>query len=102
MISKATPVSEAAGYLGVLPLQHTPPNAPARGMGQELPLVLIWGDSHAGRLYPGLKWLQARQSFRLAEYARDACPPIMGAEYQNCQDGNIFVFGQIRKLKPQT
>jgi peptidoglycan/LPS O-acetylase OafA/YrhL len=70
--------------------------------GSELPLILVWGDSHAGRLYPGIKRLQARESFRLAEYTRDACPPILGAEYKNCQDSNSFVLDQIRKLKPQT
>ena len=44
------------------------------------PLVVLWGDSHAAHLYPGLQDLQTRTPFRLAEFTGSRCPPLLGVE----------------------
>ncbi len=45
---------------------------------QGLPRIAVWGDSHAGRLYPGLA-IAAQGRAQVGDYAADACPPIVGA-----------------------
>jgi peptidoglycan/LPS O-acetylase OafA/YrhL len=41
------------------------------------PQVLLWGDSHAGSLYPGLKAMQEKEeSFALDQFTEGACPPV--------------------------
>jgi peptidoglycan/LPS O-acetylase OafA/YrhL len=62
-------------------------------------LLFVWGDSHAARLYPGLRKAAGRE-FRLAQYTRDACPPILDFGYPNCLSGNSFVFNKIREVNP--
>jgi peptidoglycan/LPS O-acetylase OafA/YrhL len=64
------------------------------------PLLLLWGDSHAGRLYPGLKHL-ADGRIRIAEYARNACPPYFSTVNALCLRNNDYVLGQVRTLRPR-
>jgi hypothetical protein len=40
-----------------------------------VPLVLLWGDSHAADLYPGLVSAQSTQSFDIAQWTAAGCPP---------------------------
>src|SRR6185312_14650743 len=39
------------------------------------PLIFLWGDSHAAHLYPGLRSLQKRHQFRIAQFTVSACAP---------------------------
>lgn len=74
-------------------------------VGAENQLVLLWGDSYAAHLYPGLAELQPKLKFNLAEYTASGCPPIMGfvsAQRTNCDAINTFVMGRVEALKPQT
>jgi len=69
------------------------------------PLVVLWGDSHAAHLYPGLQSLQRRTPFRLAEFTGSRCPPLLDLETPTqpyCQDVNRHVLDELPKLKPQT
>ena len=61
--------------------------------------ILVWGDSHAARFYTGLKALGG-DDFRLAQFARNACPPVLNYGYNNCNKSNIYVFGKIKELRP--
>ncbi len=70
-------------------------------LGKPGPLVFVWGDSHAARLFVGLKKTIGDQ-VRLAEYARDACPPIVDFGYPNCANGNRFVLDKLQKARPDT
>lgn len=68
-------------------------------------LVLLWGDSYAAHLFPGLAELQRRMKFGLAQYTSSGCPPIMGfasAQRTNCAAINAFVMDRIETLKPHT
>jgi peptidoglycan/LPS O-acetylase OafA/YrhL len=62
--------------------------------------VLVWGDSHAARLYPGLRAVLGTKD-GLAQLTRDSCPPLLGFGYQICQDSNELVLSYIKRAVPQ-
>ncbi|MCB4364674.1 acyltransferase [Hydrogenophaga taeniospiralis] len=67
------------------------------------PLVFLWGDSHAGSLYPGFKALQdsGQYSFGLGERTAAICPPILGIEPRpRCRSLNDDTIRVIRETKP--
>ena len=68
------------------------------------PLVFLWGDSHAGSLYPGFKALQdsGAYTFGLAERAGAICPPLLGVKEPRplCQSLNENTIEAIRQAKP--
>ena len=69
------------------------------------PLVVLWGDSHAAHLYPGLHWLQGQQPFRLAEFAGSRCPPLLDVETPTqpfCQEMNRTFLDALARLRPAT
>ncbi len=75
---------------------------PATGNTAE-PLVLIWGDSHAADLFPGLDALKRQIGARLAQYTTAECPPILGIQVAGrpyCPSINDAVIDRIRQLKP--
>jgi peptidoglycan/LPS O-acetylase OafA/YrhL len=64
------------------------------------PLMLVWGDSHAARLYAGVSKVHGER-YRLAQFARDSCPPILEAgSVAECRDGNAFVLRRIEEIRP--
>lgn len=63
------------------------------------PLIFVWGDSHAARLFAGVSQVHGEQ-YRLAQFARDFCPPVLGIGYQHCRDGNVFVLRKIAETGP--
>ena len=64
------------------------------------PLTVLWGDSHAARLYPGLRNIEPRA--RLAQFTRSACPPVLDIEFAECRQSNAAVFAQLAQLRPTT
>ena len=64
------------------------------------PLLLLWGDSHAGRLYPGLR-IAARGRVRIAEYVRNACAPYLSTVNPACLRNNRYVLSRVSGLKPR-
>jgi hypothetical protein len=67
------------------------------------PLVLLWGDSHAAHLYPGLRSLERSHRFRLAEYTASSCPPFVSyasSDRPECAGVNTAVLARIRQLHP--
>ncbi len=67
------------------------------------PLIFLWGDSHAGSLYPGFKALQAsgKYEFGLGERAAATCPPILDFESRPlCKALNDSNIEAIRKSRP--
>jgi hypothetical protein len=54
------------------------------------PLVLLWGDSTAGALLPGLRKAQEQREFAIAQFTSNSCIPALGADIagrQCCADG---------------
>jgi peptidoglycan/LPS O-acetylase OafA/YrhL len=69
------------------------------------PLIFIWGDSHAAHLYPGLRSLQKRYRFRIAQFTVSSCAPLLGVNFPHaplCKKSNDLVFSRIVSLKPDT
>jgi peptidoglycan/LPS O-acetylase OafA/YrhL len=65
-----------------------------------IPLTMVWGDSNAAALYPGLN-----QRFRrVAEYSASGCPPLLSVEQQwrpHCKSINDDVLERVKKLRPK-
>jgi peptidoglycan/LPS O-acetylase OafA/YrhL len=67
----------------------------------ELPLVMVWGDSHAARFTAGLRSLQTeRRSFRIAQRTRSSCPPLLDLGTTSCRDSNQSVILEAGALRP--
>jgi hypothetical protein len=68
-------------------------------------LLLLWGDSHAAHLYPGLRAEARSRGFRIAQLTASACPPLLGyrsSERPRCGGINEHVLAQARRLRPDT
>jgi peptidoglycan/LPS O-acetylase OafA/YrhL len=66
------------------------------------PLMLLWGDSTAAALYPGLKNVQVTVPFRLARLTVSGCAPVLAAGADaRCDAANDIVFGLIRSSHPE-
>jgi peptidoglycan/LPS O-acetylase OafA/YrhL len=59
--------------------------------------TLIWGDSHAGRLYAGLK----QDGVAIAQFVRDGCVPSLGSDNEACARSNAAILRKIAELKPK-
>ncbi|GLH77354.1 acyltransferase [Bradyrhizobium sp. SSBR45G] len=67
------------------------------------PLILVWGDSYAASLYPGLAHFGAERGFEVAEFTASACPPLLGFVHPDrrfCKGANDFVIQKVAELKP--
>jgi peptidoglycan/LPS O-acetylase OafA/YrhL len=64
--------------------------------------VLLWGDSHAAHLYPGIvKNLPDNKN--ITQFTASGCPPFIGVDIsdrQNCKEINDFVADWIIKHHP--
>ncbi len=78
----------------------------ARRGSPSKPLVMVWGDSHAASLYPGLQNLASTgAAFTLAQYTASGCPPLLsdlGPGQVNCNTINRHVADKIEALRPDT
>jgi len=63
--------------------------------------IVLWGDSHSGRLYPGLRKV-LDDGYIISEFVRDSCPPILNYAYENCIKSNTLTMSEIQKIQPDT
>jgi len=67
--------------------------------------ILLWGDSHAAHLFPGLEHLERREkSIQVAQYAASGCPPVLSfssAAREHCAPINDFVRRRMERSKPE-
>ena len=67
------------------------------------PLILIWGDSTAGALLPGLRKAQETHDFGIAQFTSSSCVPALNTDVAgvpNCRAINDKVLALARELKP--
>ncbi|MCA6119835.1 acyltransferase [Bradyrhizobium sp. WSM 1738] len=67
------------------------------------PLILMWGDSTAGALLPGLRQAQKERSFGIAQLTSSSCIPALNADIAgtpNCRAMNDKVFAMVRQIRP--
>jgi peptidoglycan/LPS O-acetylase OafA/YrhL len=72
-------------------------------MENERPLLLLWGDSIATALMPGLRKRQQELHFGLAQLTAGSCPPRLNVDIPGnpyCQNNNRTVLGLIAQSKP--
>jgi peptidoglycan/LPS O-acetylase OafA/YrhL len=74
--------------------------------GSPKPVVLVWGDSAAAAIYPGLRSTNDG-TFDLAQLTASGCPPfiegyVQQASRPNCAAINDFIFKYIEKTRPST
>ncbi|MGB2942804.1 MAG: acyltransferase family protein [Candidatus Macondimonas sp.] len=72
------------------------------GHAESSEIVLLWGDSYAAHLYPGLS-KTATDKWRLAQMTSIGCPPILGLEMPNkphCKATNDIILEWIRNEMP--
>ncbi len=69
------------------------------------PLILLWGDSHAAHLVPGLRRLLAESGTALVVAAWAGCPPLVGyseADNPGCAAFNTRILAEAQRLRPAT
>ena len=59
--------------------------------------TLIWGDSHAARLYAGLR----QGGDEIAQFTRDGCAPGVVSQGEVCTASNRAILARIAELKPK-
>lgn len=64
--------------------------------------MLVWGDSYAASILPGLTLNRDRLPFRVLEYTKAGCHPVLGYELMNehagrCKIFNENIFGVIKE-----
>jgi peptidoglycan/LPS O-acetylase OafA/YrhL len=67
------------------------------------PLILVWGDSTAGALMPGLRKAQEGRGFGIAQFTSNSCIPALNTDVAgtpNCRAINDKVLSLARELKP--
>jgi peptidoglycan/LPS O-acetylase OafA/YrhL len=67
------------------------------------PLLMLWGDSTAGALMPGLRKAQESRDFGIAQFNSSSCIPALNVDIpnvQNCRAMNDKVLQLARQLKP--
>lgn len=64
--------------------------------------IVLWGDSHAAHLWPGLKAAAAPGT--TAQWTASGCPPLIGeafAKRPHCGAINEWVLGKVMEMRPQ-
>ena len=87
----------------LLLLQPASEFAPECAGNGRRPLLLIWGDSYAAALYPGLLHFADDRGYGVAQYTASACPPLIGftlPERPFCKSINDDVLRRIAQLHP--
>jgi peptidoglycan/LPS O-acetylase OafA/YrhL len=68
-----------------------------------VPLVLLWGDSHAAHLYSGLAAIQSSMALDIAQWTVAGCPPTvipLGGGSAPCIAKCADAMAKLAKLKP--
>ena len=69
--------------------------------------ILLWGDSHAASLFPGMQMLQVEGHGprHLAQFTKARCPPVLPPPPQasaRCEETNRHVLARIAAAPPDT
>jgi peptidoglycan/LPS O-acetylase OafA/YrhL len=70
-----------------------------------VPLILLWGDSHAAHLYSGLAGLRSTMAMDIAQWTAAGCPPSvkpLRGENLTCAKRRETALNRLRRLDPDT
>ena len=68
------------------------------------PLILVWGDSTAGALLPGLRKAQESRAFGIAQLTSSSCIPALNTDVAgvpNCRAINDKVLAIAQEIRPE-
>jgi peptidoglycan/LPS O-acetylase OafA/YrhL len=68
-----------------------------------VPLVLLWGDSHAAQLYPGMANLQSTVALDIAQWTVAGCPPTvrpLRGEASTCSARRAADIAKLARFSP--
>ena len=68
-----------------------------------VPLILLWGDSHAAALYPGLVSLKSRHELDIIQWTAAGCPPTTrrySQESATCSARRATALKKLTHLNP--
>lgn len=68
----------------------------------ERPRMVLWGDSHAAHLWPGLSKAVAPGS--AAQWTASGCPPLMHVDIpkaRHCREINEWVLKAVKEMRPE-
>ncbi len=72
--------------------------------GEDVPKIVLWGDSLAAHIYPGLKAYGASSGMSVMQFTGSLCPPFLKAELifdrPNCLSTNRQALQAIERQKP--
>jgi peptidoglycan/LPS O-acetylase OafA/YrhL len=77
--------------------------APVKRQG--VPLILLWGDSHAAHLYSGMADMQSSAAFDIAQWTAAGCPPTVKpliGESVACPTRRATAMSKLTQLNPDT
>jgi peptidoglycan/LPS O-acetylase OafA/YrhL len=81
--------------------EFAPECTPAKRSG--VPLALLWGDSHAAHLYPGLANIQTRMDLDIAQWTAAGCPPTIKplfSENRFCPQRRAVAISKVKQINP--
>ncbi len=64
------------------------------------PVLLVWGDSHAGALTSGIDSAFGSR-YAVKSYSKSACPPVIGLGLEDCKEENLCVLEKVKELMPE-
>ena len=71
-------------------METTPADLLSACVEKQRPLAMLWGDSYAAALYPGLLRLQKeKQSFGIGQITMHSSPPLVGLQIENDNPANL-------------
>jgi peptidoglycan/LPS O-acetylase OafA/YrhL len=64
--------------------------------------IILWGDSHAGSLYPGLKQLEKDYPISVVQYSLAGCGGLLpdASDKSYCVRANKIALDQVKKIRP--
>ena len=104
-VARADLVHDDRGYRAhrcFLDLETGPGRYGAECWPGRAPRTLLWGDSHAASLYPGLARHEGADG--IAQFTKAACPPLAPAPpgaSRHCDEANAHVLAQVARQAPQ-
>jgi hypothetical protein len=67
------------------------------------PLIMVWGDSTAGALLPGLRKAQETRNFGIAQFTPSSCIPVVNTDVAgapHCRAMNDHILSIARDIQP--
>jgi peptidoglycan/LPS O-acetylase OafA/YrhL len=73
-------------------------------LDKKRPLLMLWGDSHAAAIYPGVHQLQQEYPFGVGYFVQGGCPPLFNLPHatfnKDCREINERLLASMPEMHP--